>query len=319
MAEEDKEMAKETEMKECRKDLPPRISIVLPTYNGAGMVGKSIESVIGQSYRNWELIIVNDCSTDNTLEVVNKYAESDNRVRVFTNEVNKKLPASLNVGFSKAEGELFTWTSDDNAFHSNALEVMSDTLDRNPDIDLVYADYDIVDQEGDFVGHGEVKEPDHLKYDNRLGACFLYRRSLAEKIGEYDTSLFLAEDYEYWIRAYLNGKLQHIKETLYDYGVHEKSLTSTRIRDAARATIIAKEKHRKELLKKCSSREEKMEFYRCMLKYTGDKKEYEDLRRKYHRLDLGYAVLDNWSEFRGRLNEKLAPLKRAVKRVIRKS
>ena len=94
--------------------MKPKISIVLPCYNGAKMLGNAIESIINQTLQNWELIIVNDCSTDNTLQVAQSFAEKDNRIKVITNEYNSKLPASLNNGFRQAQGEYWTWTSDDN-------------------------------------------------------------------------------------------------------------------------------------------------------------------------------------------------------------
>ena len=82
-----------------------RISIVLPTYNGEKVIKKSIESVLSQTYVNWELIIVNDCSTDNTLSVIESYEQSDSRIRVYNNTTNQKLPRSLNIGFSHATGD----------------------------------------------------------------------------------------------------------------------------------------------------------------------------------------------------------------------
>ena len=91
----------------------PKVSIVLPTYNGSKFLSRSIESVQEQAETDWELIIVNDCSTDNTLDIAQKYAQQDKRISVITNEQNKKLPASLNVGFSRAKGKYLTWTSDD--------------------------------------------------------------------------------------------------------------------------------------------------------------------------------------------------------------
>lgn len=75
------------------------ISIVLPTYNGSRFLRDSIESVVSQTYEHWELIIVNDCSTDNTLKIAKEYEERDSRIRVISNNINKKLPASLNIGF----------------------------------------------------------------------------------------------------------------------------------------------------------------------------------------------------------------------------
>ena len=78
------------------------ISIVLPVYNGEAYLADSIESILRQTYENWELIIVNDCSTDHTLEIAESYQKRDPRIRVFSNERNLKLPHTLNAGYAEA-------------------------------------------------------------------------------------------------------------------------------------------------------------------------------------------------------------------------
>ena len=80
------------------------ISVVLPTYNGEKYIEQSIKSILYQTYTNWELIVVDDCSTDSTLDIVKKYARIDERITVLHNSQNQKLPQSLNIGFEKAGG-----------------------------------------------------------------------------------------------------------------------------------------------------------------------------------------------------------------------
>ena len=103
----------------------PKISVILPSYNGERYIAQSIQSVIDQTETDWELIIVNDCSKDNTLKICEDFAKKDKRIRVITNETNKKLPASLNVGFAHANGKYLTLTSDDNHYRPNALDTLS--------------------------------------------------------------------------------------------------------------------------------------------------------------------------------------------------
>ena len=268
------------------------ISIVLPTYNGSKCIKNSIESVLNQTYTNFELIIVNDASTDNTLDIINDYAKKDNRIKIINNDVNKKLPASLNVGFREAKGEYLTWTSDDNKYHKDALYIMADELNDNPNIDMVYANFNRIKIDGTFIEEVKFEDPDKLKYYNVIGACFLYRNSMKEKIGEYDEELFLAEDYEYWIRVYLNGNIKHIDKTLYDYSMHEKSLTSTRVKEVLKATIKTKLKHEKELLKKCINQSERNEYYRMNLYYINDINEYKKMRKNYYKNDIIYFIQD---------------------------
>ena len=100
-----------------------KVSIILPTFNGEKYIEESINSILHQTYKNWELIIVNDASNDNTQDIINKFAEQSFKITVIQNDKNLKLPASLNIGFKKATGEYFTWTSDDNIYKENAIDV----------------------------------------------------------------------------------------------------------------------------------------------------------------------------------------------------
>ena len=205
-----------------------KISIVLPVYNGAGYLAESIESVLNQTYANWELIIVNDCSTDNSLSIALDYAAKDARIKVFSNIENLKLPNTLNVGFEHASGEYYTWTSDDNKYKPDALHVMAECLEKNPSAVMVYANYTTIDSSGNSIESVKKPEPKYMFAGNVVGACFLYTAEAAKKVGQYDAGVFLAEDYDFWIRLYKVGKVLHIRDDLYYYRIHEKSLTETR-------------------------------------------------------------------------------------------
>lgn len=219
------------------------VSIVLPVYNGEKYIAKSIESVLNQTYSNIELIIVNDCSTDSTLEIVDRYKEKDSRIHVINNIKNQKLPKSLNIGFSEAVGEYFSWTSDDNMYKENAIEKMVSYIEAH-DVDFVNADYSDIDETDAFLmEHKTSSERNMLMLGNRVGACFLYTKHIADIVGEYDATLFLAEDYDYWIRIGRYGKMGHIDDNLYLYRTHSQSLTQTKQKQIALQTVKTVEKH----------------------------------------------------------------------------
>ena len=92
----------------------PVVSIVLPVWNGEKYLTTAINSILAQRFADFELIVVNDCSTDKYAVIARGFAAADPRIRVIDNERNLKLPASLNRGFKTARGAFFTWTSDDN-------------------------------------------------------------------------------------------------------------------------------------------------------------------------------------------------------------
>lgn len=206
------------------------VSIILPTYNGEKHIKDSIESCLHQTYRNIELIIVNDCSADGTLELITEYAEKDNRIRIVDNPKNIKLPASLNEGFKVSKGSFLTWTSDDNMFRENAIERMVNVLSEKS-ADLIYCGYSVGDMNGNIECVRPPADPNDMLFMNVVGACFLYTRQVYEAIGEYNVNLFCAEDYEYWSRIYRKGlKIVTCNEDLYIYRRHRNSLTSTKSR-----------------------------------------------------------------------------------------
>lgn len=230
-----------------------KVSIILPTYNGSRFIREAVDSIVSQDFENWELVIIDDCSTDDTPSILAELAQADSRIHVYRNAENKKLPASINAGFSHTVGEYVTWTSDDNMLGSAALSTMVKELDSHPDVDLVYCDIAYIDQDGQpLFLPGGVGPVSLLYFYNTVQACFMYRRGLQEELGGYDESLFLVEDYDFWLRANRSHKIKHIKSKdtkLYLYRTHPGSLTSTRqhdIREKA-CMILKRELHSPEL------------------------------------------------------------------------
>ena len=243
-----------------KKNDNKKISVILPVYNGERYLAEALESILGQTYTNIELIVVDDCSTDCTGEIIQKYSERDRRVRYIKNAVNLKLPRTLNVGFSNATGDYLTWTSDDNRYKPEALERMAYWLESKPDIDMVYADYTGVDSEGKITCEKKMGEPSEMPFHNVVGACFLYRKEVANRAGQYDATLFLAEDYDYWIRIKRSGRMQHIHENLYYYREHGQSLTASKKAQVINQNYSVIEKHFMYLYSTMRSRAERTRF-----------------------------------------------------------
>jgi len=200
-----------------------RVSIVLPTYNGAKYLRQSIDSCLNQTYGNIEMIIVDDASMDETPQIIRSY--QDERIKYIRHDKNKRLPHALNTGFSKATGDYLTWTSDDNYYAEDAIESMIVSLQTNKTIDFVYANYFIINGNGEVLQSIRVGPTKKLKEENCIGPCFLYRRKVYEVIGGYNPDEFLAEDYEYWIRVFKRFKMQNLDKFIYWHRLHPQSLT----------------------------------------------------------------------------------------------
>ena len=215
----------------------PLVSIILPTYNGSRYLSEAIESCLAQTYRNWELILVDDCSDDLTPRIIADHMAEDPRIRGLRHETNKKLPGALNSGHAAAKGDYLMWTSDDNRFLPTAIERMANFLENEPRVGLVYADCVIIDQDGRYVRDYPAEPASALAYMNALGPCFLYRRIVYEAVGTYDADLFLAEDYDYWLRTYRQFEVAPLHEVLYEYRWHGRSLTNTAAPTAVSASV----------------------------------------------------------------------------------
>ncbi len=259
------------------------VSIVLPVYNGERFLRESIESVCSQTYKNWELIIVDDCSSDMTPEICKEYAEKDQRIKYYRNEKNLKLPGNLNRGFQLTSGNYLTWTSDDNKYRPEAIKRMVQALKEIPEAGLVYASYQVIDEDDNII---LIEQADMLGINqitgaNVVGACFMFTREAYVKTGEYDETLFLVEDFAYWQRMMACTKTITISDVLYDYRWHSKSLTSTKNKKKYGAAL-------EKMLKKNRSLYDpmNMEQKRCY---------YQRLRVGYR--SQGYAIKGSFQAF----------------------
>ena len=240
----------------------PLVSIVLPVYNGARYLPEALASIVAQSYPHWELVCVDDASTDETPALLAAWAAREPRLRVLRHAQNQRLPAALNTGFAATRGALLTWTSDDNRYHPTALATLVAALQPSavspvadgaaggaengaaggaeggaadvaeggaePPLDFVYSDYEVIDAAGQVTETTRAPEPLALVASTVAIPCFLYRRRVYERLGDYAVDLALAEDYDYWLRMLAAGlRLQPLHEPLYAYRRHGGSLTDT--------------------------------------------------------------------------------------------
>ena len=223
----------------------PQVGIVLPTYKRAPLLAGAIRSVLAQTFTDWELIVVDDNSPDDTAQVVAGF--DDPRIRYVRNEPNLKLPRALNRGFSLARGDYLTWTSDDNLYAPRAIEAMVGRLQQGG-CDLVYADYWLFSQDDDNgwpVDPQVDRLPDtvQLEKGNHMGACFLYTRRLYEAVGDYDPELFLVEDYDFFIRAAKQFRFAHLAEPLYYFRRDDDTLYLSRFAEVKASDVLVRYKN----------------------------------------------------------------------------
>ena len=202
------------------------VSIILTTLNGARYLREAVDSCLGQTYQNIELIMVDGGSTDGTLDILATY--DDPRMRIIHQENNVgKLPGAINLGLDNAHGEYLTWMQDDSIYHEKAIEKMVALLEANPEVGQVYADYWEIDAEGTVKKILQAREPEEFLevLGDPAGVCFMIRRSVREAVGPHDVSAYPSQDYDYRMRIALQFPSLHIREPLYSWRFHDISLT----------------------------------------------------------------------------------------------
>ncbi len=206
--------------------IKPKISIVITTRNYARFLTQCIESALNQNYHNYEIIIVNDGSTDNTAEILKKYKPNP-RIKIL-NLAGVGLAAACNIGIAKSRGEYIIRLDADDYFDENILLVESNLLDAKPDIGMVYCDYHKVNEQGEIMDYTRlIKVNNKMRFLHRppLAAGAMYRRRCYNAIGGYNESLKYQEDYDFWIRFIEKFKVYNINLPLMYYRKHDLSMS----------------------------------------------------------------------------------------------
>ena len=203
-----------------------KVTVYIPVYNYGRFVDKAIQSVLAQSMDGWELIVINDGSTDNTNEVLAKYRQHP-KIKILEQE-NRGLNTSNNIAIRLSRGEYIIRLDADDYFDENILVVLSNVLDNKPNVGLVYPDYYHVDEKGkvlEVVRRKKIGEEVELLDLPAHGACTMFRKSLLRDLGGYSEDYFCQDGYEIWIRIIQKHKPYNVNIPLFYYRQHSSSLT----------------------------------------------------------------------------------------------
>ncbi|MFO0697662.1 MAG: glycosyltransferase, partial [Nitrospira sp.] len=214
----------------------PRVSVFIPSYNHAVYIGEAIESVLGQTLGDFELIIVDDGSTDNSWELIERYAKSDSRIIAIRQE-NQGPSAATNRALSQAKGDFIAAHTSDDRSISTRLEKQVAFLDAHAEYDAVASFIEGIDGNGQIYMGGQyeiwfnvlvdLNNPSSWVWNNRVASpTLMLRRGFFERYGFYDRDLIHTQDWEMWIRALsIGGKFGILPEKLLQYRSHGDNLT----------------------------------------------------------------------------------------------
>lgn len=220
------------------------ISIGIPFYNAEKYLEDAICSILAQTYEFWELILVDDGSTDNSLEVAKKYARKDERIRILSDGENKKLPNRLNEIVRESKYDYIARMDADDLISSTRLEKQVNYLCNKPNIDLVSTGILSLNNDLSLVGYRTTLSNKIItKIDAVIGSTGIIHASIMARKSWYERNLYnessiLAEDYELWLNAFFNNDLKvgFIEEQLYYYR-EEQNITLKKILIAYKTQI----------------------------------------------------------------------------------
>jgi glycosyltransferase involved in cell wall biosynthesis len=211
----------------------PFISVIIPTYNRAKLLPQAIESALVQTYPHYEIVIVDDGSTDETSEIIKPYI---NKVRFITQK-NRGVSAARNRGIREAKGELIAFLDSDDLWLPNALRNKVQYLNMHPDTGLIHSDMLLLDEYGGTSGKSDPLMTNTgecylgLFAGNRIfTSSVIVRRNCLEKAGDFDESIRYAEDYDLWIRLARECRFAYCEESLGFYRVHKSNAVKDLVR-----------------------------------------------------------------------------------------
>jgi len=221
-----------------------KVSIIMSTFNDSAYIKLAIDSVLQQTFSNWEFIIINDASSDKTEEIVENFAKQDKRIRYYKNVKNKGLVANLITGVYKANGEYIARIDgDDEWVNKNKLKQQITFLEKNQDYGLVGAWANIIDTAGNQIlkTKNPVNDIDIRNYI-LIENCFFHssvviRKKVLDKVGGYNISIKTAEDYELWLKIGLASKIYNIPACLINYRINPNGINSTMYNTQLNETI----------------------------------------------------------------------------------
>jgi glycosyltransferase involved in cell wall biosynthesis len=201
-----------------------KVSVIIPTYNRSKYLPRAVKSVLGQTFSDLEVIIVDDCSTDQTPAVAKKIVSQDSRVRYHRLEKNQGAPKARNTGIGLAKGEYIGLLDDDDNWRPNKLELQVKKFDSSPEeVALVYGGYKINYSDEDIADR--VKKPkkkgkifEDLLDKCRIGSPTVLVRAVAfDKVGRFDLKLKSCQDWDMWLRISKEFKVDYVDEVVADY------------------------------------------------------------------------------------------------------
>ncbi len=209
------------------------VSIVIPAYNASQYLAETIESVLDQTFTDFELLVVNDGSTDNTAEIVSNYNHQDNRVKLLSQK-NQGVSIARNTGIQRAKGEYIAFLDSDDKWLPNKLALHVEHFQKNPNLGISFGRVEFISSDGKSTNSFSSSRlfkiaPEHLYYENLIvtPSNVVIRRNIFDSVGGFDSNLSGTEDAELFFRIIYKGwKVEGIDKVLVCYRTNQAGISS---------------------------------------------------------------------------------------------
>lgn len=207
----------------------PKVTVYVTCHNYGRFLQESLDSVFAQNMTDWEMLVIDDGSQDNSQEIIQKVvAEHPDRVRAFHNEQARGLPYCANLALNEAYGEYIMRLDADDYLDESALLILSTHLDNHPDVALVYPNFIYVDEKGGYLG---IENRKKIGVETEIfdlpahGACTMGRKRMLKSVGGYSEDFNAQDGHELWLKILHRYKVSNIATPLFSYRQHSLSLT----------------------------------------------------------------------------------------------
>jgi glycosyltransferase involved in cell wall biosynthesis len=218
----------------------PAVSVLMAVYNCAPYLPAALDSVLGQSFSDYEFIVVDDASTDETPAILSAYTLRDNRFVLLRNERNLKLPASLNRGLAVCRAPLIARADGDDLCHPKRLVKQVEFLNQHPEVGAISCSYNRIDADGRAIGFQALPTESamikfKLLWESTLShAGALYRARAVRAVGGYDETFVTAQDYDLWARLADSMEFANLSDPLLTVRTHAACATTVRAQETVR-------------------------------------------------------------------------------------
>lgn len=239
-------------MLESKMNKEPLVSVVMPVYNAEKYVSEAVQSILNQTYNNFEFIIINDCSTDSTPKILEEFQSKDDRIKLIHNNKNLRICKSLNKGIKIAQGKYVARMDADDFSYPGRLALQVNFMESHPDVVVLGGEMDIINGSGKITGERRYAQTDKelkktiFRYSPFSHPTIMVRKKALDRTNLYNPDFVHAEDLDLYFQLGRYGEFANLSDKVLKYRILESGTTTSRLRDMETKTLKIRKKYYEE-------------------------------------------------------------------------